>query len=51
LIAKTEGEVQRRLYRVVLPLAVLKVHTIAIVTLWTPLLGPIVSARLYRLAG
>jgi cytochrome bd-type quinol oxidase subunit 2 len=51
LIAKTEGEVQRRLFRVVLPLTVLQVHTIAIVTLWTPLLDPIVAARLYRLAG
>jgi cytochrome d ubiquinol oxidase subunit II len=45
LIAKTEGELQRRLYRVVLPLTVLQVLTIAIVTLWTPLLAPILAAR------
>ncbi|CAB3782814.1 hypothetical protein LMG28138_01505 [Pararobbsia alpina] len=45
LISKTEGDLQRRLYRVVLPLTVLQLLTIAIVTLWTPLLSPMVAAR------
>jgi cytochrome d ubiquinol oxidase subunit II len=45
LIAKTDGDVQRRLYRIVLPLTALQLLTIVIVTLWTPLLAPMFSHR------
>jgi cytochrome d ubiquinol oxidase subunit II len=45
LIAKTDGDLQRRLYRVVLPLTALQLATIAIVSLWTPLLAPMFASR------
>ena len=36
LIAKTEGDLQRRFYRIVWPLTVLQLATIAVVSVWTP---------------
>lgn len=45
LIAKTDGDLQRKLYRVVLPLTALQVFTIIVVTLWTPLLAPMFASR------
>ncbi|WP_341318746.1 cytochrome d ubiquinol oxidase subunit II [Paraburkholderia sp. IMGN_8] len=45
LIAKTDGDLQRKLYRAVLPLTALQVLTIIVVTLWTPLLAPMFSTR------
>jgi cytochrome bd ubiquinol oxidase subunit II len=45
LIGKTDGDLQRRLYRVVKPLTALQVVTIVGVTLWTPLLAPMFKAR------
>ena len=45
LVAKTEGDLQRRLHRVVWPLTVVLLGFIAIVSLWTPLADPDVAAR------
>ena len=45
LIAKTDGDLQRRLYRVVPPLTALQVLTIVVVTIWTPRLAPMFPAR------
>jgi cytochrome d ubiquinol oxidase subunit II len=45
LIAKTDGDLQHSLYRIVLPLTALQVTTILVVTLWTPLLAPMFTAR------
>jgi cytochrome d ubiquinol oxidase subunit II len=36
LIAKTEGDLQRRFYRIGWPLTVLQLATIAVVSIWTP---------------
>lgn len=47
LIAKTDGDLQRRLYRLAKPLTVLQVVTIVGVTLWTPQLAPMFKARWY----
>ncbi|KER69968.1 ubiquinol oxidase subunit II [Burkholderia cepacia] len=45
LIAKTDGVMQRRLYRLAMPLTVLQVVTILVVTIWTPRLAPTFEAR------
>ncbi|EIN00486.1 cytochrome d ubiquinol oxidase subunit II [Paraburkholderia hospita] len=45
MIAKTDGDLQRRLYRIVLPLTALQVLTIVAVTLWTPLLAHMFATR------
>jgi cytochrome bd ubiquinol oxidase subunit II len=45
LIAKTEGDLQRRLHRVVWPLTVVLLGFIAMVSLWTPLQDPNVAQR------
>ena len=45
LIAKTDGDIQRRLYRVLMPLTVLQLVTIAIVAVWTPNLAPMFKTR------
>lgn len=49
LIAKTDGDLQRKLYRVVLPLTALQVLTIIVITLWTPLLAPMFATRWFDL--
>ncbi|WP_133645160.1 cytochrome d ubiquinol oxidase subunit II [Paraburkholderia flava] len=48
LIAKTEGDLQRRLHRVVWPLTVVLLGFIAIVSLWTPLQDPQIAARWFH---
>lgn len=45
LIAKTDGDVQRRLHRLAMPLTVLQMVTILAVTLWTPMLAPMFKTR------
>ncbi len=45
LVAKTEGDLQRRLHRVVLPLTLVLLALIGIVSLWTPLQEPAVAQR------
>ena len=45
LIAKTEGDLQRRMYRVVWPLTVLQLATIAVVSIWTPLQDAGIASR------
>jgi cytochrome d ubiquinol oxidase subunit II len=45
LIAKTEGDLQRRLHRVVWPLTVVLLAFIAVVSIWTPLQDPDIAAR------
>jgi cytochrome bd ubiquinol oxidase subunit II len=48
LIAKTDGDMQRKLYRIVLPLSALQVLTIIGVTLWTPSLAPELATRWFK---
>jgi cytochrome d ubiquinol oxidase subunit II len=43
LVAKTEGDLQRRLHRVVWPLTLILLGFIAIVSLWTPLQDPTIA--------
>jgi cytochrome d ubiquinol oxidase subunit II len=45
LVAKTEGDLQRRLHRVVWPLTVILLGFIALVSLWTPLQDPNMAQR------
>ena len=45
LIAKTEGDLQRRLHRVVWPLTLILLGFIALVSLWTPLQDPNMAQR------
>jgi cytochrome d ubiquinol oxidase subunit II len=45
LVAKTEGDLQRRLHRVVWPLTIILLGFIAVVSLWTPLQDPNVAQR------
>lgn len=45
LIAKTDGDLQRRLYRLAMPLTALQLVTIVVVTLWTPRLAPMFNSR------
>jgi cytochrome d ubiquinol oxidase subunit II len=45
LVAKTEGDLQRRLHRVVWPLTVVLLAFIAMVSLWTPLQDPNIAQR------
>ncbi|ALM85641.1 cytochrome d ubiquinol oxidase subunit II [Bordetella sp. N] len=45
LIGKTEGDLQRKLYALIRPLAVLLLGVIAVVTVWTMLAQPQVAAR------
>ena len=45
LIMKTEGELQRNVYRMILPLGALVVLAIGLVSLWTPLLNDEIAAR------
>jgi cytochrome bd ubiquinol oxidase subunit II len=49
LVAKTDGDLQHKLYKLVLPLTLLQLVTIVIVTLWTPLLAPALTARWFDL--
>jgi cytochrome d ubiquinol oxidase subunit II len=56
LVAKTEGDLQRRLHRIVWPLTLVLLGFIALVSLWTPLQAPEIAGRwfdsglLWRLA-
>jgi cytochrome d ubiquinol oxidase subunit II len=45
LIAKTEGDLQRRFYRIVWPLTLLQLGTIAVVSIWTPLQDAGIATR------
>ncbi|RFU44139.1 cytochrome d ubiquinol oxidase subunit II [Paraburkholderia sp. DHOC27] len=45
LIAKTEGDLQRRLHRVVWPLTIILLGFIALVSVWTPLQAPNLAQR------
>jgi cytochrome bd ubiquinol oxidase subunit II len=45
LVAKTEGDLQRRLHRVVWPMTLILLGFIALVSLWTPLQDPNVAQR------
>jgi len=45
LIAKTEGDLQRRLHRVVWPLTIVLLGFIVVVSLWTPLQEPAIAQR------
>ncbi|KML58169.1 ubiquinol oxidase subunit II [Burkholderia cepacia] len=45
LVAKTEGDLQRRLHRVVWPLTIVLLGFIAVVSLWTPLQDPAIAQR------
>ncbi|WP_206995420.1 cytochrome d ubiquinol oxidase subunit II [Trinickia mobilis] len=45
LVAKTEGDLQRRLHRVVWPLTLVLLAFIAMVSVWTPLQDPSVATR------
>ncbi len=45
LVAKTEGDLQRRLHRVVWPLTVVLLGFIAVVSLWTPLQDTNIAQR------
>ncbi|GAB7538612.1 cytochrome d ubiquinol oxidase subunit II [Burkholderia sp. 3C] len=45
LVAKTEGDLQRRLHRVVLPLTIVLLGMIGVVSIWTPLQEPAVAQR------
>ena len=45
LVAKTEGDLQRRLHRVVWPLTIVLLAFIAMVSLWTPLQDPNIAQR------
>jgi cytochrome d ubiquinol oxidase subunit II len=48
LIAKTDGDLQRRLYRTVWPLTLLQLAAIAVVSLWTPMQDPSIAARWFE---
>jgi cytochrome d ubiquinol oxidase subunit II len=48
LIAKTEGDLQRRLHRVVWPLTIVLLAFIAVVSVWTPLQDPNIAARWFE---
>ncbi len=48
LVAKTEGDLQRRLHRVVWPLTIVLLGFIAIVSLWTPLQDPAIAQRWFN---
>lgn len=45
LVAKTEGDLQRRLHRVVWPLTIVLLAFIAVVSLWTPLADQSIAQR------
>lgn len=45
LVAKTEGDLQRRLHRVVWPLTIVLLAFIAVVSLWTPLADQNIAQR------
>jgi cytochrome d ubiquinol oxidase subunit II len=49
LIMKTEGELQRRMARVTLPLTWLLLAAIAVVSIWTPLADSLIAARWFSL--
>ncbi|MCY0385948.1 cytochrome d ubiquinol oxidase subunit II [Robbsia sp. Bb-Pol-6] len=49
LIAKTEGELQRRMYRLMWPLTVGMLAAIAIVSLWTPLGDAAIAHRWFSM--
>lgn len=49
LILKTEGELQQRFYKLMLPLAAVLLFFIALVSLWTPLSHPRIAARWFTL--
>ncbi|MFM0059001.1 cytochrome bd-I ubiquinol oxidase subunit 2 apoprotein [Paraburkholderia sp. BL6669N2] len=48
LVAKTEGDLQRRLHRVVWPLTVVLLGFVAMVSLWTPLQDPNIAQRWFH---
>ncbi|KXU88781.1 ubiquinol oxidase subunit II [Paraburkholderia monticola] len=48
LIAKTEGDLQRRLHRVVWPLTLVLLGFIALVSLWTPLMDAGIAQRWFH---
>ncbi|RKP45230.1 cytochrome d ubiquinol oxidase subunit II [Trinickia fusca] len=45
LVAKTEGDLQRRLHRIVWPLTLVLLTFIVVVSIWTPLQEPGIAAR------
>ncbi|MGE4011770.1 MAG: cytochrome d ubiquinol oxidase subunit II [Alphaproteobacteria bacterium] len=49
LILKTEGELQRRCFKLMLPLAAILLLFIALASLWTPLLNARISARWFSM--
>jgi cytochrome d ubiquinol oxidase subunit II len=49
LIAKTEGELQRKMYRLMFPLTVLLLGAIVIVSIWTPLGNDLIAARWFAM--
>ncbi|HEY4071642.1 MAG TPA: cytochrome d ubiquinol oxidase subunit II [Herbaspirillum sp.] len=49
LIMKTEGELQRKMARVTLPLTWLLLAAIAVVSIWTPLADSLIAARWFSL--
>jgi cytochrome d ubiquinol oxidase subunit II len=48
LVAKTEGDLQRRLHRVVWPLTIVLLGFIVVVSLWTPLQEPAIAQRWFE---
>ena len=48
LIMKTQGDLQRRLYRLMWPLTALEVVMIVVVSLWTPSVSPVFTARWFH---
>ena len=51
LVAKTEGDLQRRLHRVVWPLTIVLLGFIVVVSLWTPLLNDAFARRWFTWPG
>jgi cytochrome d ubiquinol oxidase subunit II len=48
LVTKTEGDLQRRLHRVLWPLTLVLLGFIALVSLWTPLQDPTIAQRWFN---
>lgn len=49
LLIKTEGDLQRKMFILMRPLAILLLLTIAVVSLWTPLIDPAIARRWFSL--
>ncbi|MDR0217274.1 MAG: cytochrome d ubiquinol oxidase subunit II [Enterobacteriaceae bacterium] len=49
LIMKTEGHLQQQMFRILRPLVLLMLAMIAVISLWTPLAHPAISARWFSL--